>query len=46
MKEVNFREAFGEQKPVGFDEVAITVSSPEAMRSWSKGEVKNTETIN
>ena len=46
MKEVNFREAFGEQKPVGFDEVAITVSSPEAMRSWSKGEVKNPETIN
>ena len=46
MKEVNFREAFGEQKPVGFDEVAITVSSPDAMRSWSKGEVKNPETIN
>jgi len=46
MKEVNIREVFGEQKPVGFDEVAITVSSPEAMRSWSKGEVKNPETIN
>jgi len=46
MKEVNFREAFGEQKPVGFDEVAITVASPESMRSWSKGEVKNPETIN
>ncbi len=46
MKEVNIREAFGEQKPVGFDEVAITVASPEAMRSWSKGEVKNPETIN
>jgi len=46
MKEVNFREAFGEQKPVGFDEVAITVASPDAMRSWSKGEVKNPETIN
>ncbi len=46
MKEVNFREAFGEQKPVGFDEVAITVSSPDIMRSWSKGEVKNPETIN
>ena len=46
MKEVNFREAFGEQKPVGFDEVAITVASPDSMRSWSKGEVKNPETIN
>jgi DNA-directed RNA polymerase subunit beta' len=46
MKEVNIREAFGEQKPVGFDEVAITVASPDAMRSWSKGEVKNPETIN
>lgn len=29
-----------------FDEVQITVSSPELMRSWSKGEVKNPETIN
>ncbi|MEI6073612.1 MAG: DNA-directed RNA polymerase subunit beta', partial [Verrucomicrobiae bacterium] len=43
MKEANL---FSEQKPVGFDEVAITVASPEAMRSWSKGEVKNPETIN
>ncbi|MDX2081562.1 MAG: DNA-directed RNA polymerase subunit beta' [Terrimicrobiaceae bacterium] len=46
MKEVNIREAFGEQKPLGFDEVAITVASPDSMRSWSKGEVKNPETIN
>jgi len=46
MKEANFREPFSEQKPVGFDEVAITVASPESMRSWSKGEVKNPETIN
>ena len=46
MKEINFREALGETKEVGFDEVAITVASPDAMRSWSKGEVKNPETIN
>jgi len=46
MKEINFREAIGESKPVGFDEVAITVASPDVMRSWSKGEVKNPETIN
>ncbi|KAB2640362.1 MAG: DNA-directed RNA polymerase subunit beta' [Verrucomicrobia bacterium] len=29
-----------------FDEVGITVANPETMRSWSKGEVKNPETIN
>ena len=46
MKEINFREALGETKEVGFDEVAITVASSDAMRSWSKGEVKNPETIN
>ena len=28
------------------DYVAITVASPDAIRSWSKGEVKNPETIN
>src|SRR5213594_1218436 len=28
------------------DHVAIAVASPEAIRSWSKGEVKNPETIN
>jgi DNA-directed RNA polymerase subunit beta' len=46
MKEVNIGEVFGEQRPVGFDEVAITVASPDSVRSWSKGEVKNPETIN
>jgi DNA-directed RNA polymerase subunit beta' len=46
MKEVNIGEIFGEQRPVGFDEVAITVAAPDSIRSWSKGEVKNPETIN
>ncbi|MBN8710845.1 MAG: DNA-directed RNA polymerase subunit beta' [Verrucomicrobia bacterium 61-8] len=46
MKEVNIGEIFGEQRELGFDEVGITVASPESVRSWSKGEVKNPETIN
>ena len=29
-----------------FDCVSITVASPETIRAWSKGEVKNPETIN
>jgi len=36
----------GEERTVGFDQVGITVASPEAIRSWSSGEVKNPETIN
>jgi DNA-directed RNA polymerase subunit beta' len=46
MNEPNIREIFGEERGVGFDEVGITVSSPDSIRSWSKGEVKNPETIN
>jgi len=33
-------------KKSSFDEVGITVAAPETIRSWSKGEVKNPETIN
>ncbi len=44
--EPNIREVFGEERAVGFDQVAISVASPEAIRSWSHGEVKNPETIN
>src|SRR6187431_1151998 len=29
-----------------FDNVSITVAAPETIRAWSKGEVKNPETIN
>ena len=29
-----------------FDCVSITVASPDTIRKWSKGEVKNPETIN
>jgi DNA-directed RNA polymerase subunit beta' len=46
MNEHNLRELFGEERTVGFDQVGITVASPDSIRSWSKGEVKNPETIN
>ena len=29
-----------------FDSVTISIASPEVIRSWSRGEVKNPETIN
>jgi DNA-directed RNA polymerase subunit beta' len=39
------RQALGsDENP--FDCVSITVASPETIRQWSKGEVKNPETIN
>ncbi len=40
------RETLGLERSVGFDTVAITVASPDTIRSWSRGEVKNPETIN
>ncbi|MEO6848284.1 MAG: DNA-directed RNA polymerase subunit beta' [Chthoniobacterales bacterium] len=46
MKEGNLPEVFGEERSVGFDEVGISVASPDSIRNWSKGEVKNPETIN
>ena len=36
----------GETKPAAFDQVGITIASPDTVRSWSSGEVKNPETIN
>ena len=39
------REAMGLEESA-FDCVSITVASPETIRKWSKGEVKNPETIN
>jgi DNA-directed RNA polymerase subunit beta' len=45
--ENNLREIFGvDERPEAFNQVSITVASPEIIRSWSKGEVKNPETIN
>jgi DNA-directed RNA polymerase subunit beta' len=40
------RELLGLDKVNQVDYVGITLASPEAIRSWSKGEVKNPETIN
>ena len=38
------RELLGLDKVNLVDHVAIQVASPEIIRSWSKGEVKNPET--
>jgi DNA-directed RNA polymerase subunit beta' len=40
------RELLGLDKVNRVDYVAISVASPESIRAWSKGEVKNPETIN
>jgi DNA-directed RNA polymerase subunit beta' len=40
------RAALGLEKTEAFDHVSIGVASPESIRSWSHGEVKNPETIN
>ncbi len=40
------RELLGLDKVNQVEHVAINVASPESIRSWSKGEVKNPETIN
>ncbi len=40
------RELFGMFDSAQYDAVSITLASPETIRSWSHGEVKNPETIN
>ena len=40
------KEFLGFEKDQSFDAVAISVASPDTIRSWSRGEVKNPETIN
>src|ERR1700759_1499440 len=42
----NARELLGLDKVNQVEYVAISVASPESIRAWSKGEVKNPETIN
>ncbi|MEZ5299164.1 MAG: DNA-directed RNA polymerase subunit beta' [Verrucomicrobiales bacterium] len=45
--DTNIRELFSnENRSQNFDQVTISVASPDAIRSWSWGEVKNPETIN
>jgi DNA-directed RNA polymerase subunit beta' len=40
------RDLLGLSDVARFDSVMITLASPEMIRSWSRGEVKNPETIN
>jgi len=40
------RQVLGLEKEDNFDNVTISVASPDTIRSWSRGEVKNPETIN
>lgn len=40
------REVLGFEEEPTFDAVSIAVASPDTIRRWSKGEVKNPETIN
>ena len=40
------REVLGMDRENSFDSVKITLASPDVIRSWSRGEVKNPETIN
>ena len=45
--ESHLDEIFGlERKSDSFDHVRITVAAPDTIREWSRGEVKNPETIN
>jgi DNA-directed RNA polymerase subunit beta' len=41
-----YKELLGKTSVSTFNAVAINVASPESIRSWSHGEVKNPETIN
>lgn len=34
------------EQQTSFDQVSITIAAPDVIRSWSRGEVKNPETIN
>jgi len=40
------REFLGLQSAQAFDSVSINIASPDTIRGWSRGEVKNPETIN
>jgi len=40
------RDVLGFEATQSFDQVSIAVASPDSIREWSRGEVKNPETIN
>ena len=41
-----YRELLGQDPTTSFGAISINVASPDVIRSWSHGEVKNPETIN
>src|SRR6056300_681852 len=43
---VAVREILGLEAPDSFSSVSIQVAAPDTIRSWSRGEIKNPETIN
>lgn len=43
---MNMRQAMGGKPKLDFDQVRISIASPEKIRSWSWGEVTKPETIN
>ncbi|HRZ13655.1 MAG TPA: DNA-directed RNA polymerase subunit beta' [Kiritimatiellia bacterium] len=46
VQNTNIGGLLGPETSTGFDFATIHLASPEVIRSWSKGEVKNPETIN
>ncbi|MDE6432438.1 MAG: DNA-directed RNA polymerase subunit beta' [Opitutales bacterium] len=46
MNNQNAKEILGFNQGSNYSQVSIAVASPEVIRSWSRGEVKNPETIN
>ena len=41
-----YRELLGKDAGNSFGAISISVASPDVIRSWSHGEIKNPETIN
>ncbi len=46
MQNTSATQILGADAAEGFDRATITLASPDEIRKWSKGEVKNPETIN
>ncbi|MDR1818432.1 MAG: DNA-directed RNA polymerase subunit beta' [Puniceicoccales bacterium] len=46
MSHADTAEILTSEKEQSFDYVSISIAAPDTIRSWSKGEVKNPETIN
>ena len=46
MNEQEAKEILGLGQDAAFDSVSLSIASPDTIRSWSRGEIKNPETIN